>query len=714
MQDLRTGAVEVVEVPDPRPGAKEVLVRTTWSVISPGTEQAIAKTAGKGFVGKARERPDQARKVIDKALAEGLSAARSAVSARLDDSLTPGYSSAGVVEEVGPGWEGVRVGDRVACFGANAACHAERVVVPGPLCLALPEPLEDRAAAFCALGAIAAHGVRLADVRPGEVVVVLGLGLVGQLTAQLVTAAGGRAIGADPVLERRELAHRLGAAGVGPPDAAALADPVGSLSDGYGADAVIIAAATKDSGPLALAAELARDRAVVTAVGDVGLDVPRRPFFEKELQLRISRSYGPGRYDDEYEVEGHDYPIGYVRWTERRLVRYFLEEVAAGRVVLDELVSHEFGIEEGEKGYEALEAPGRMGILIRYPDRPGSPLERSVLVTRPPGTSGRRRIGLVGPGMFARSTLLPLLEGLDADLVAVAGRSPARAVAAGRRGGAEYAVTDVDQILDDDTIDAIVIATRHDSHAELSRRALERGKAVFLEKPLAIRETELDELAAHLTSEARLVVDFNRGFAPSVRTLQRHFEGRSDPLHISYRVNAGYLEPDHWTRRLEEGGGRLVGEGCHMVDLCSQLVGSRVAKVQVSGLGAGPRTHLGDNFELVLSYEDGSVAAIAYVATGSARVGKERIEVIGAGRTGLIDDFKRPELYSRRSLPQPPGLRRDKGHAAILEAALRFFGEGGQPPVPYERIIETTRVTLVAREALVAGDSSPRSIRPAA
>jgi predicted dehydrogenase len=710
VQDLRSGAVEVIDAPDPQPAANEVLVRTSWSLISAGTEEAVARTAARSVVGKALERPDQARQVAEKAWREGLEATAGAVRARLDDLLTPGYSSSGVVEAVGPGVEAVTVGQRVACFGANVACHAERVTVPAPLCLPLPLDLDDRWGAFGAVGGIAVHALRLAGVDAGSVVAVIGLGLVGQLATQLATAGGARAIGFDVSEERAELAMRLGAAGA--TTLAAEAERlVRTRSRGRGADAVLIAAATKDDAPLALAAELARERACVCVIGDVGMRLPRAPFYTKELELRISRSYGPGRYDRAYEVEGRDYPVGYVRWTERRLIEYFLEEAAAGGVRLAALVSHEFPIEEAAAAYKALSDPSRMAILLRYPSEPSLPRRRARLTVKAPARSGRMRLGLIGAGSFARSTLLPILRELDVELVGLAARSPARAVGVARRAGAAYAATSPRELFEDPEIDGVVIATRHGSHASLAVDALRSGKAVFVEKPLAIDEEGLDHVASLLGAETRLVVDFNRSLAPATRVVASAFSGRADPLFVSCRVNAGWLEPGHWLRDPAEGGGRLVGEGCHFVDLAAALVGVPLASLQVAPLAPGPTTLQGDNFVLTLRYADGSVASISYIASGDRRMEKERIEVLGAGRAATIEDFRGWRVHGGQRSRRPHPLQtRDKGHRQLLAAAIRFFSVGGEPPIPYERLVETTRATLMARRALQAGDLAPQTL----
>ncbi len=717
VQDLRSGTVEVLEVPDPQPGRGQLLIRTRWSVISPGTEQTITETASKSLVGKALDRPDQVRKVLEKTLSEGPGSALAAVRARLDDLLTPGYSSMGVVEAVGPGVEGFAPGDRVGAVGANFACHAELAVVPAPLCLRLPDGIDDRAGSFGAIGAIAAHGLRVGEVQAGHVVAVVGLGLIGQLAAQLATAAGARVVAIDLDPARVELARTLGAVGGAPGDAAAARAAVDAASDGAGADVVVIAAGTKEAGPLELAAELAADRAVVSVIGDVPIEAPRTPYYLKELQVRLSRSYGPGRYDPAYEQDGHDYPRGFVRWTERRLIGYVFEEIARGRVTIEPLVSHEFELGDGAQAYEALGEPGRMAILLRHPvpDTAATPAPgpRRVTLGTPNGAApagGKPRIGLIGPGLFARSTLIPVLERAGADLVAVGGRAGARAVGVARRSGAQWTTADPEEVIADPEIDAVVIATRHDTHASLAARALAAGKAVLVEKPLAVDADALAELEPHLMGDARLVVDFNRSCAPATRRVQHLFAGRGEPVNVHVRVNAGTLPADHWLRDRAAGGGRAVGEGCHFVDLCSALVGSPVRSVQVRAPGAGgPHTLPGDTFSATLAYADGSLAVIDYVAGGHAGMGKERVEVMGAGRAATIDDWRRVRLYggARALRPNRPALGQDKGHDALVGAALTFFARGGAPPIPLERALETTRVTFAIRDLLDGGVQAP-------
>jgi threonine dehydrogenase-like Zn-dependent dehydrogenase len=552
LQDNRTGVIRVVEVPSPavRPGF--VLVRNAYSVISSGTERGALRLASKSLIGKARERPDLVRKVLRKASEDGLWSAVQAVQTRLEQPATPGYSCAGTILETGEGVNDLRPGDRVACAGANFATHAEVVCVPVNLCVRVPGDVPLDEAAFVTLGAIALQGLRVAQIQFGEVVLVIGLGVVGQLAAQLLKAAGCKVVGMDPLNARAQLARQLGADVAVGPDAVASA--VDSLTGGHGADAVIVTAATTSSQPVALAGELARDKGRVVLVGAVGMDVPRRPYYEKELELRLSRSYGPGRYDPAYEEQGRDYPYGYVRWTERRNMQAFVDAVAGGRLSLAPLVTHRFPVEEAERGYGLL---GRsvdeavMAIVLSYPQPIQEQSGARTLQFGEPREPrpGAPRLGVLGAGTFAQSVLLPRLKRLPVELVGVATSTGHGARQAGERFGFRYCATDVERVLSDPEIDAVVIATRHDSHADLVARALRRGKDVFVEKPLAVTR---GELAAVLDAwietgcRGRVQVGFNRRFAPMMRRIQEELGGRRSPLVANWRVNAGPLPRDSW------------------------------------------------------------------------------------------------------------------------------------------------------------------------
>ena len=561
------------------------------------------------------------------------------------------------------------------------------------------------------VGAIALQGVRVADVRLGEACVVIGLGLVGQLTVQLLKAAGCRVFGIDLDPEKIDLALAIGA-----DDACARSDPRliervrDEFSGGRGADAILITAATGASDPIQLAPSLARDRAVVVAVGMVGMDVPRNAYYEKELQLRLSRSYGPGRYDRTYEEDGVDYPIGYVRWTEQRNMAAFLDLVAQGKLQPSRLVTHRFPIAEAEQAYRVVSGEAGepyLGILIEYPrDETVEPAATRVELTPRPLERATVRLGVVGAGNFARSVLLPRVRQLDVQLRGVATASGPSAQQTGSRFGFVFATTDWQQVVHDDSVDAILVATRHDLHASVAVAALRAGKAVFLEKPMALSESELDAVLEAWRSSGRLLmVGFNRRFAPTYQQLVAAFAGRRGPLVMTYRVNAGAVPRGAWVLDPAQGGGRLIGEACHMVDLMQHLAGAPVELVHTQPL-PGIHSEVADDFLLTLTFRDGSIGSLTYASGGDRSLPKERFEVFCGGRVAVIDDFRSLELHAggrRRSSGQGLLAKQDKGHTAELEAFLDAVHHGKPSPIHPEAAAHVTRVTFAAVESARTG-----------
>ncbi|MBX6365849.1 MAG: bi-domain-containing oxidoreductase [Gemmatimonadetes bacterium] len=705
-QDMASGTLRLVEVPAPlvRPGG--VLVRTRASVISAGTERMKLELGKKSLLGKARERPDQVKRVLDTARREGVANAYRKVRSQLSRLSPLGYSCAGVVEAVGEGVDGAQVGDAVACAGAGYANHAERVWVPKNLVVPIPPGVAFEAAAFATLGAIALHGVRQADVRLGEAVAVVGLGLLGQLTVQLLRAAGAHVVAVDVDAGRVELAGRHGAhAFLRGED---VVGPVRALTRGVGVDAAIITAATSSDDPVQLAGALARDRGRVVVVGAVPTRPSRNEWYLKELELRLSRSYGPGRYDVAYEEKGHDYPIGYVRWTERRNLEEFLRLLQAGAVVLDELITHRFPFAEAERAYALLGgAEGRraLGVVLEYPAE--ATLEPRRIVLAPPraaGTGRRQvRVGLIGAGSFATGTLVPALARHGATLRAIATAGGLSARSAGERYGFEYLAASTDEILADPEIDAVVIATRHAEHAALAAAALRAGKATFVEKPLALDEASLDDvLAAAARSTAPLMVGFNRRFAPATAFVRQRLARCAGPRIVHIRVNAGYLPRDAWLRDPESGGGRLIGEGCHFIDLATFLVGEPpVAVSATASPGMDGSREAADDVVVTVRYAAGSLATVLYTSSGHPRAGKERVEVFAGGATAVIDDFRRAEFWGARR-ERWRGTQ-DKGHAAEIERFLAAVREGGAWPIPLAELAASSRATLRAARALAAG-----------
>jgi predicted dehydrogenase/threonine dehydrogenase-like Zn-dependent dehydrogenase len=707
IQDFKTGEIKVVDVPTPRAQAGSLLVRNAWSLVSAGTERSTVSTGQKSLLGKARARPDLVKKVIDSARKEGVVAAIQKVQARLDTWKTLGYSTAGEVIEVGEGVEGFAVGDRVACGGQDKASHADYVVVPANLCARVPDGVDLKHACFTTVGVIALQGVRQAEVKLGERIAVIGLGLVGQLTVQILKAAGCQVLGIDVNAGACELARRGGADRVavrGEDDVEAIA---AGMTNGFGVDAILITAAASTNDPVELAAKIARDRATVVMVGVTGMDLPRDLYFAKDLQFRLSRSYGPGRYDALYEEAGIDYPIGYVRWTEGRNFEAFLDLIAAKRLDLDLLTTHSFRIDDALKAYDVITGKTNerfIGVLIEYPDA-ASRMQRSVAVG-PMGsgsTAGKVVLGVIGAGNYAQAMLLPHLKGRnDVELAAVATSSGVTARKVAERSGFAIAATDPDEVLKNDRINAVIIATRHHLHAKYIMAALERGKAVFVEKPLCMNRDELATLAAAMgKSGARVQVGFNRRFAPTA-TAAREFMANAATQTMTYRVNAGPLPANHWLRDPEQGGGRLIGEGCHFVDFLIYLAGSLPERVHARGLGGGAQD-AGDSWVLDMSFKNGSIGSILYTATGDPAFPKERLETFGAGRSAVIDDYKTGALWSGGNKKATGGSGQDKGQGPQVAAFLDMVARGTPPPIPHEQLLAGASALFGALESMREG-----------
>jgi predicted dehydrogenase/threonine dehydrogenase-like Zn-dependent dehydrogenase len=706
VQNYRTGELKVEELPPPalRPGG--VLVRTAFSLISAGTERTTVETAQSSLVGKAKERPDLVRQVMDTFRREGLRSTYEKVTAKLNQMKPLGYSAAGVVVGVGREVAEFQVGDRVACAGAGYASHAEVIFVPKNLCARVPDMASLEAASYSTVGAIALQGVRQADARLGETVAVIGLGLVGQITVQILKAAGCRVVGVDISPAACDLAVTSGADAVAADEAAARAACLG-LTDGHGADCVLITAGTKSSEPVRLAGELARDRARIVVVGLVGMDVPRSIYYNKELELRLSRSYGPGRYDPEYEEKGNDYPIGYVRWTEKRNLEAFLRLVAEGRVRTELLTTHRFDVAEADAAYELIVSRKERccGVVLRYP---GADTPR---VVERPGKAVRLAadelgVSFIGAGSFARGVLLPLVKRAEnVKLITVATATGLSAKSAGAQFGFAGVTTDYNEILADDMAHVVFIATRHDSHASLAAEALRRGKAVFVEKPLATTAEDLREvISAARETGGLLMVGFNRRFAPLAREIKAKFAARRAPMTIIYRVNAGQLPPEHWAHDRSEGGGRVIGEVCHFVDFVSFLTDALPAKVSAAAVAAEQRAgYIDDSTVVSLTMTDGSIASIIYTASGDPTVAKEQIEVFCERAVATIDDFKVGAFISDRKRVKLGGGAQDKGHAA--EVAAFFEAARGRTPAPISiaGLAATTLTTFAIVESARSG-----------
>jgi len=717
LQQPRTGEIVFSEVPAPRLAPGCVLVSIAASLVSVGTERASSGFARKNLLQKAQARPDLVREVVGKARRDGLFAAAQAIRSRLDQPLALGYSSAGRVIGIGEGVTDIRVGDRVACAGAGYAVHAEIACVPRLLVAKLPEPslVTFDEAAFATLGSIALHGVRTADVRLGDTAAVIGLGLLGQLTVQILKAGGCRVLGMDIQPNRAELAARLGA------DATAASssqfrDLCYERSRGAGVDAVLITAETQSSDPVNFAAEIARDRGVVVAVGMVGMDIERRLYYEKELDFRISRSYGPGRYDAAYEQKGRDYPIGYVRWTETRNMEAFLELLNDGKLDLKLLITHRFPIDRAHGAYDLITRRTDerfLGVLITYPEHPNQSqtLELAGRKDRIDGQGGISpvTIGLLGAGSFAASTLLPAIKRVSGiEFVGVCNATGVRGRHAAEKFGFQYCTTDEKEILNDTRISTVVITTRHHLHARQAIAALDAGKRVFCEKPLCLSEEELADIVRCYTRQTTtqqpfLMVGFNRRFAPMALRMKAFFSNINEPLAIHYRVNAGYLPSDHWVHDPEQGGGRILGEVCHFVDFLMFLAGSSPVEVQASSLADSGR-YSGENVVLSVRFANGSLSTIDYLANGDKSFSKERVEVFGGGAVGILEDFRHLDLIRHgKKQTVHARWRQDKGHRGEYEALANAIREGQAAPIPFDQIVAATLATLRAQASLASG-----------
>jgi predicted dehydrogenase/threonine dehydrogenase-like Zn-dependent dehydrogenase len=714
VQNMRSGQTMVIDVPVPKVAKGMVLVRTAASLVSAGTERHAVSFASKGLVGKALARPDLVRQVIRKARREGVLTAVDAARNRLDRELPLGYSSAGTVVEVGKGVSGVRAGDRVACGGGGYAVHAEFCLVPRNLIARLPHKVDFESGAFATLGAVALHGFRLGAAQIGERVGVIGLGVIGLLTVAIARAAGCEVFAVDLDTGRVKRARKMGARAVLRSEAESAAE---AFTHGAGLDSILICADTPTNDAVELAGAIARDRASVVAVGLVGTELPRRVYYDKELSFIVSRSYGPGRYDPTYEEQGVDYPVGYVRWTEGRNLEGFVRMMEDGVVDVRSLITHRFPVAAADQAYELIQGQAGedyLGVLLTYESaaQDGVPRSRVQVSARRPEPTASVGLGVLGAGNFAYAVLLPMLRRLPSvDCIGIASAGGLSGAGAARKFGFRYTTTDISQILDDPQINVVAVLTRHNQHARQTVEALKAGKHVFCEKPLALTWEELESVAKALRSSGRmLMVGFNRRFAPMAARLREAMAGAGEPLVMNYRVNAGYLPPSHWAHDPELGGGRILGEVCHFIDLLTFVAGGPPVRVSASGL-PGSERYRDDNVLISLSFPDGSIGTIAYVASGSEDGSKERLEVFGGGRTAVLEDFRRLEVVSdgKRHVWRDR-FRQDKGHLGEWLAFVESMTTGGQPPIPYEQLFGVTLATLAAVESLRSG--KPVEIAP--
>ena len=694
IQSLEDGSTTLATLPAPVVAPGHLLIRTTCSLVSAGTERMLVEFGKASWIDKARQQPDKVQQVLQKVRSDGLLSTFDAVRSKLDQPLPLGYCNVGTVVAVGDGVRGFQRGQRVASNGA----HAELVAVPQLLCAAIPDAVSDEAAAFTVLAAIGLQGIRLAAPSIGETFLVSGLGLIGLLTAQLLQAQGCRVLGLDPDPAKCALAASLGIT------ALALGSGQDSLawiqehSAGIGVDGVLITAATASSEPLHLAAEACRQRGRIVLVGVTGLELRRDLFYKKELSFQVSCSYGPGRYDPAYEQQGHDYPIGFVRWTEQRNFQAVLQALASGSLRTEALLSHRFALEQAPEAYALLAGSDPcLGILLRYSGT-ADPAERCLSLAPAAQRSAPRSpappfLSVIGAGNYAGRILIPAFAKVGAHFHTLAASNGMAPALVGRRHRFQQASTDVAAALADPHANAVVIATRHDSHATLVQQALTAGKHVFVEKPLCLTGVELAAIEAALAaSSGLLMVGFNRRFAPLLAELKQQLSRLSGPRAFVYTCNAGAIPANHWTQDPGLGGGRLLGEACHFVDLLRHLAGSSIEQLKL--LQAADLKPCPDTFSLQLRFADGSIGTVHYFANGSKAFPKERLEVFAAGRVLRLDNFRKlqawgiPGFHTRRSLAQ------DKGQLACCAAFLRAIATGGPAPIPAAELLEVQRWLL--------------------
>ncbi|ALN85914.1 oxidoreductase, NAD-binding Rossmann fold family protein [Lysobacter capsici] len=707
LQNLRDGSTEVADVPAPALRRGHLLIRSHITLVSAGTERMLVEFGKANMLQKARQQPDKVRMVLEKIRTDGLATTLDAVRSKLDQPLALGYCNVGTVIGVGPGVSGFEIGDRVASNGK----HAEVVAVPVNLCAKIPDNVGDEAAAFTVLGAIALQGIRLVQPTLGETVVVTGLGLIGLITVQLLRAHGCRVLGIDYDPAKLAIAREYGAETV---DLSKNEDPLAAaaaFSRGRGVDAVLITASTKSNEPVAQAAHMCRKRGRIVLIGVTGLELSRADFYEKELSFQVSCSYGPGRYDPSYEERGNDYPVGFVRWTEQRNFEAVLDMMASRAVQVQSLVTHRYGIAEAERAYAVLGGgEPSLGIVLDYglgEDIPEQLMRRKVpLHAKPsanevPSEAGGSAIAFVGAGNYAGRVLIPAFARTGAKLHTLITNNGVGSVHYGKKFGFRNASTDTDAVLRDASVGSMVIATQHGSHAELVFKSLRRGKHVFVEKPLCLTLEELQTIEkAHSEQSVYgippvLMVGFNRRFAPQVRKMHALLAGVREPKAFVMTVNAGAIPADHWTQDPQLGGGRLIGEACHFVDLLRFLADSPIVGHQLTAVGnvagVGIRS---DRVSFTLSFADGSFGTVHYLANGDKSFPKERLEVFAAGRVLQLDNFRRLRGYGWPGFTRMNLWRQDKGQAACAQAFMQAVQGQTPAPIPIEQILEVARVTI--------------------
>lgn len=706
LQDMANGGTTVTEAPVPQCSKGHLLISTTTSLISAGTERMLVGFGKASLIDKARQQPEKVKMVLEKVQTDGLLTTYDAVKSKLAQPLALGYCNVGLVHEVGTGVDGFQVGDRVVSNGP----HADMVKVPKNLCAKIPDNVDDESASFAVVASIGLQGIRLAQPTLGESFVVTGAGLIGLLTIQMLRANGCRVLAIDFDQSKLELAKKFGAEVCNPgkgedPVAAGLA-----FSRGIGVDGVIITASTKVSDPVTQAARMSRKRGRIILVGVTGLELNRADFYEKELSFQVSCSYGPGRYDTEYEDKGNDYPVGFVRWTEQRNFIAVLDMLAAGTLNVEPLITQRFQFEDAPKAYDALtEDKSGLGLLLKYTSPVESRLEKRV-VLRPISIEPKNAVvGFIGAGNYASRILIPAFKKASSQLHTIVTSGGINGVIHGEKTGFSEASTDIEGLLNNKDINTIAIATRHNSHAYFVEKVLSSGKNVFVEKPLALTYEEIEKVEAvynhniHTNQYARVMVGFNRRFSPQVQKMKALLNTVKEPKSFIMTMNAGAIPADHWTQDNAVGGGRIIGEACHFIDLMRFLAGSKIVSVQARRMGETDAVQiLEDKASITLGFEDGSFGTIFYLANGASNFPKERVEVFTAGRVLQLDNFRKLKAFGWPGFNKMNLWRQDKGQDACAAAFVESIRDGKETPIPADEIFEVARITIQVAEILRA------------
>lgn len=696
IQDLKGGNTILEEVPAPEVKPRQILIKTHRSLVSLGTERMLVEFGKSSLISKARQQPDKVKMVLDKVKAEGLIPTMEAIFKKLGEPLPLGYCNAGEVIGVGKGVSEFKIGDRVASNGQ----HAEFVSVPKNLVCHIPDNVSYDEAAFTVIGSIGLQGIRLINPTLGETVVVIGLGLIGLITAELLLANGCNVIGFDFDEEKIKLAQEKGVKAYN----SSKVDPVKTaeeLTSGVGVDAVIITASTSSSEVISQSAQMCRQRGKVVLVGVIGLNISRADFFAKEIEFQVSCSYGPGRYDDDYELKGQDYPIGFVRWTENRNFQTILSAISKGQIDVKRLITEVVDLDKYQQIYGDMKGSNSIASILKYDEN--STLSHSVTVDNAKTfVGGKDTLAIIGAGNFTKMTMMPILKDLGANMKYIVSSGGVSGTHLSKKYGVAVSSTSYDDVLQDKEVDAVIITTRHNLHANMVTKALEAGKHVFVEKPMVLTSEELDTvLAAYEKSGKSVTVGFNRRFAPFIQKVKKEVGNSPEPMSVVMNVNAGFIPTNVWVHDMEVGGGRIIGEGCHFIDLITHLTGSEVESVCANALGTNPAEN-SDNVSIMLKYKNGSQGVVNYWANGHKAYSKERFEVFYQGKVMIIDNFRKLTGYGTKSFNKSSG-RLDKGHSDQFKSYIAFLKKGGEPIIPFHQIVNSTKASIAAIESLKTG-----------